>query len=36
MGLWFRLRSAVLAQDGNDGEDLNDIRFIVNYDFPIL
>jgi hypothetical protein len=35
-GLWFRLRGALAHQDGNDGTDTKDIRFIVNYDFPIL
>lgn len=35
-GLWFRLRGAFVDQDGSDGTDLRDIRFIVNYDFPIL
>jgi hypothetical protein len=35
-GLWFRLRGGLVDQDGNGGEDLKDIRFIVNYDFPVL
>ena len=35
-GLWFRLRGALVDQDGNGGEDLKEIRFIVNYDLPIL
>jgi hypothetical protein len=35
-GLWFRLRGAILDQDGDGGENLNEIRIIVNYDFPIL
>ena len=35
-GLWFRLRGATLDQDRSDGEDLKEIRFIVNYDLPIL
>ena len=35
-GLWFRLRGATLDQDGSDGEDLKEIRFIVNYDLPII
>jgi hypothetical protein len=35
-GFWFRLRGAVVDQAGSDGTDLKDIRFIVNYDFPIL
>lgn len=35
-GLWFRLRGAFVDRDGNSGEDLKDIRFIVNYDFPVL
>ena len=35
-GLWFRLRGGLVNQDGNGGEDLKDIRFIVNYDFPVL
>ena len=26
----------LVDQDGNGGEDLKDIRFIVNYDFPVL
>jgi hypothetical protein len=35
-GLWFRLRGAFVGQEGSHGEDLMDIRFIVNYDFPIM
>jgi outer membrane porin, OprD family len=35
-GLWFRLRGAILDQDGAGGEDLKEIRFIINYDFPIF
>ena len=35
-GLWFRLRGAFVDQDGSSGTDVRDIRFIVNYDFPIL
>jgi hypothetical protein len=35
-GLWFRLRGALVDQDGNGGTDLKDIRFIVNYDFSVL
>lgn len=35
-GLWFRLRGALADQDGSDGTDLKEIRFIVNYDFSIL
>ena len=34
-GLWFRLRGALVDQDGSGGTDLNDIRFVVNYDFPV-
>ena len=33
-GLWFRLRGALVDQDG--GTNLKDIRFIANYDLPIL
>lgn len=35
-GLWFRLRGALVDQDGNGGQDLKDIRFIVNYDLSVL
>ena len=35
-GLWFRLRGAFVDQDGSDGSDLREIRFIANYDFSIL
>jgi len=35
-GLWFRLRGAFVDQDGSDGTDTKDIRFIVNYDLSIL
>ena len=35
-GLWFRLRGALVDQDGNGGTDLRDIRFIVNYDYSVL
>ncbi|CAA6676676.1 MULTISPECIES: OprD family outer membrane porin [unclassified Lentimonas] len=29
--LWFRLRTAKNHQDGSDGDDAEDVRFIVNY-----
>ena len=35
-GFWFRLRGAFVGQEGSDGTDLKDIRFIANYDFPIM
>jgi len=35
-GLWFRLRGAFVDQDGSGSTDLQDIRFIANYDFSIL
>ena len=35
-GFWFRLRGALVDQEGSGGTDLKDIRFIVNYDFPML
>jgi hypothetical protein len=35
-GLWFRLRGALVDQDGNGGTDQKDVRFIVNYDFSVL
>jgi hypothetical protein len=34
-GLWFRLRGAFVDQDSG-GTDLQDIRFIANYDFSVL
>lgn len=33
-GMSFRLRYALVQQDGGGDPDINDIRFIVNYDFP--
>ena len=35
-GLWFRLRGAFVDQDGSGSRDLEDIRFIANYDFSVL
>jgi hypothetical protein len=35
-GFWFRLRGALVDQEGSGSKDLKDIRFIANYDFPIL
>jgi len=37
-GFWFRLRYAhVDSRDGNsNGSPIDDVRFIVNYDFPLL
>ncbi len=37
-GLWFRARAAFLDRDDDPGGagDVSDIRFIVNYDLPIL
>lgn len=33
-GLSFRLRYAYIEQRGGDDPNINDLRFIVNYDFP--
>ncbi len=35
-GLWFRLRAAIVNQDGAGRKDLRDIRLIANYDFSVL
>ena len=33
-GLSFRLRYAYIEQRGGGDPNINDLRFIVNYDFP--
>lgn len=33
-GLWLRVRAATVRQQGGLGEDLDDVRIIVNYDVP--
>lgn len=33
-GMSFRLRYALIEQDGGGDPDIKDLRFIVNYDFP--
>jgi hypothetical protein len=30
----FRIRYALVQQDGGGDPDINDFRFIINYDFP--
>jgi len=35
-GLWFRLRGAVVDQDGNNDNDLREVHLIANYDFSVL
>jgi hypothetical protein len=34
-GLWIRARTAIVDQDGSDGEDSQDYRLIVNYSVPL-
>jgi hypothetical protein len=35
-GFWLRLRGATLNQRGPGAQDVNEIRFILNYDFAVL
>ena len=35
-GVWFRGRYARVEQQGSNGSSINEFRFMVNYDFPLL
>jgi hypothetical protein len=35
-GVWFRGRYGRVEQQGSNGSSINEFRFMVNYDFPLL